>query len=1001
MKVLFSSCIPFLILTLVLFNQLSAQVPETIPAQIFHLDALLDPGSGSLDVEYDLEYLNNSTDTLYQLVFHIWANAFSKPGSAYGQQKLLFKETEFYFMDPDDRISYRFLQFSSGADFITYEQVGTDPDIIRVNLKDPLLPGAKSKVHADYRLAIPGFHSRLGTDGKIWQLAHWFPKPARYVDHQWKMIPYLELGEFIQDFANYQISLTLPDSFVVVSTGAPVDEATKSHRETALSRTKSGLRGLPADGGRRTWTFNADWVPDVALACSPYYFLEEEMFPLQDGRIVTGQTAYTINRKGGWKEDALSYVRQSTQFYDQHVGPYPWPYVSAVQGVKQFSGGMEYPMITYIQPGLPPSALDEVIAHEIGHNWFFGVLSTNERDYPWMDEGLNSYYDHRYSVSRRTNQSLDLPLDAEDWLVYGEAGKRLLPIPSEGIQHMYSEIDYQVGAYTIPSQALRVLEMLYGQEAVDQAFQAYYQKWAFGHPLPGDLQRVFEDELKAKLDWLFVEALSKPFVRDLSFGAVQQADQVYRITIKQSGLKGAPWALQQRQDLRNQTNWYPGFYGNDTTVLVQVDPAITSLSVHGGVPDLHPANDQFRIHGWPHRKSGWEIGIGAGIKNATAYKTYLLPILGLNVYDGFQLGLALHNQKVYYQPSGFFLGGLYGFKSEHLGYSAAAYQDIYLDGGPDLIRLGIKARSNSFFTFNELSLDYHRFNPYIEWQSRAEIRPGETHWRVGLYGWLIGRQSLDFNQNGYSISNQRDWDRIYSMRSSITRADALLPWSIRVDAEYQPYTSPQVKEAYLKTGIELKLASQFMHKRFVQFRVFVGGFPYNTRRNAGNVSNPYTRGSYALSFQGENDYRFEEPFFGRSEQTGFSSQQIFIREGGFKTALGPAFGQGQSNHLISAINVRSDLPLTINMPIQIYSDLGYWSDRTYLGTSKSFADQVWWDMGLQISLLDDRLQVFFPVFQNKNLNSLLEQRSPSYWSRITWSINLNLIQLPWDIPSLF
>lgn len=1001
MKVQFSFRIRSLILALVLFNPLGAQVPESLPAQIFQLDAYLDPASGSLDVEYDLQYQNTSPDTLHELVFHIWANAFSKPRSAYGRQKLLFKDSEFYFTDPEDRISYRFLQFSSGTDFLVHAQVGSDPDIVRVPLEDPLLPGATTTVHADYQLALPGFHSRLGTDGTIWQLAHWFPKPARYVDHQWMTIPYLELGEFIQDFANYRISLTLPDSFVVVSTGKPANEVTQSHREIALSRTKDGLPGLPSEASQRRWTFHAEWVPDVALACSPLYFLEEETFTLQDGRRVTGQSAYTIGGKTRWK-DALTYVRQSTQFYDQHVGPYPWPYVSAVQGVKEFSGGMEYPMITYIQPGLPPSALEEVIAHEVGHNWFFGVLSTNERDYPWMDEGLNSYYDHRYTITHHPPSTTGLNLDAEEWLIYGEAGKRLLPIPSEGIQYMFSEIDYQVGAYTIPSRALHLLEQLHGQEKVDQAFQAYYKKWAFNHPLPGDLQAVFEEELQTNLDWLFVDALSKPFVRDLSFENVSQIDQAYQITIQQCGLEGAPWSLHQQSDTSVQTVWYPGFYGRDTTVFVLANPETTSFSVHGGITDLHPANDQYRINGLTHKKSGWRPGFGLGILNATRFKTYVLPILGMNAYDGFQLGLALHNQKVYYQPSGFFLGGLYGFKSNQIGYTAAAYQDIYLDGGPDLIRLGIKARSNSFYSFHEENLSYHRFNPYIEWQTRAEIRPGETHFRVGVLGWVIGRQKLNFSQEVLYVDDDLAWDRILSMRSTITRTDALLPWSIHVDAEYQPYTDGFRREqSYLKTGIDLRIASQFMHKRYVRFRAFVGGFPYNTQRDAGNVSNPSTRGSYGLSFQGENDYRFEDPFFGRSEQTGFSSQQILIREGGFKTALGPAFGQGKSNHLISAINIRSDLPLAINLPIQIYSDLGYWSDRTYLGADKSFADQVWWDMGLQLSLLDDRIQVFFPVIQNKNLNALLEQRSSSYWSRITWAIDLNLIQLPWDFPSLF
>lgn len=1002
MKVQFSHCILLLILFVVSFVPLRAQIPETPPAQVYVLDAHLDPAAGTLDVEYDLRYRNVSRDTLYELIIHIWANAFSQPGSAFGKQKLMFDDAEFYFTKSSDRIQYRFLQFSEGPEFLKHEPVGPDPDIIRITLRSPLLPDGEVTLHADYQLGLPSFHSRLGTDGQIWQLAHWFPKPARYVDHQWMAIPYLELGEFIQDFATYRVSLTLPDSFVVVSTGAPADDATRQHRELALERSRNDVPGLSGKEGWRTWVFDAGWVPDVALACSPHYLLREEAFPLADGRVVIGQCAHTLHNHERWKE-ALTYVRQSTRFYDQHVGPYPWPYVSAVEAVKQFSGGMEYPMITYIQPGLPPSALEEVIAHEIGHNWFYGVLSTNERDQPWMDEGLNSYYDHRYTASHQSSRSMSLSVNPEDWLVYGEAGKRLLPIPADGVRHLHSEIDYQTGAYTIPSRALDLLEQLHGQDAVDQAFQGYYQRWKFDHPRPEDLQTSLESQFQIRLDWLFNEALSKPFVRDLSIREIKRIDNELQVRVKQRGLCGAPWALHQVKDPSSrETVWYPGFRGKDTTVFIVAGPDVKSLSVQGGVPDLHPANDQVRLNGWFPRKSGWGLGIGAGVIHATKFKTYILPVVGLNVYDGFQAGLALHNQKMYYQPAGFFAGGLYGFRSKRIGYTGSVYQDIYFRGGPDLIRLALKVRSAGYYAFGEETLSFHRFNPSIEWQSRAEMRTTETHWRVGLFGWLISRQKLDYSQEIPDVDDDLAWDRILSFRSTVTHRDPLLPWSIHFDAEYQPYTDGFRREqAYLKTGLELNLATQFMHKRFFRVRAFVGGFPYNTRREAGNVSNPSARGSFALSFQGVNDYRFEEPFIGRSEQTGFSSQQILIREGGFKTALGPAFGQGQSNHLISAINIRSDLPLGIRLPVQIYSDLGYWSDRTFLGQNASFSDQVWWDMGLQVSLLDDRLQVFFPVVQNNNLHTLLKQRGPSYWSRITWSINLNLIQLPWDFPSLF
>ena len=995
-----------LILYLALVRISSAQIPETEPPYSIHIRAELDPAARELAAEYDLRYTNQTPDTLHELVIHLWAQAFSSPLTAYGRQKRLFGDTEFYFLKDDQRIRYSFLQFSSGKTFLDIEQVGDDPDIVRIRLGEPLPPGEQVDLHADYHLALPGFHSRLGTDGTIWQLAHWFPKPARYVDHAWQAIPYLELGEFTQDFARYQVDLTLPDSFVVVATGEPADQATYELRELALETTRNGSSGMPErTGTRQTWSFKADWVPDMALACSAAFFLQDGLISLSDGRKARGQVAYLASEAKRW-ESAMDDVDRSIRFYDQHVGPYPWPFVTAVQGVREFSGGMEYPMLTYIQPGLPAGALEEVIAHEIGHNWFFGVLSTNEREYPWLDEGLNSYYDHRYTQSVRHGRSAFGSLDMEGWLLLGEAGKRLLPIPGHGIRDVYAEIDYQLGAYTIPTRNVQVLEDMYGTDAIDRAFQAYYSEWKFRHPGPEDLRRVFESSLQTDLSWLFDQAIHQPFSRDISIRSVRMRGDSLNVSICQKGTTGLPFRIRQLDgETVLSSHWSPGFTGRDTTLLLAPEGSVDLLSVRDGlIPDLRQINDLYRPFSNWHRPKLLGLGFGGGVTRAQTIRHYLLPVVGYNVYDGFQAGLALHNQGIYYQPSGYFLSGLYGFRSGQLGYTGALYRDIYLKEGPSLVRLGLKARSASYFTLlDDLRLRYHRFNPYVEWQTRAEIRRGETHWKAGLYGWLNGRETIRFGDTGPAgVDDALDWDRIIAFRSTVTRRDVLLPWMIHLDVEYQPYRDAlSISQAYLKTGLEARIAFPYMAKRYIRMRSYLGGFPYNTRREAGNVSNPSTRGSLALSFQGLNDYRFEETFIGRSEQTGTSSRQILLREGGFKTALGSAFGAGQSNNLIASVNLVGELPLPNWLPVQIYTDLGYWSDRTFLGRDKTFADQVWWDLGLQYSLFGDRIQFFLPLVQNQPLAELLDQRESSLLKRITWTVRLDIAQLPWDFPSLF
>ena len=164
------------------------------------------------------------------------------------------------------------------------------------------------------------------------------------------------------------------------------------------------------------------------------------------------------------------------------------------------------------------------------------------------------------------------------------------------------------------------------------------------------------------------------------------------------------------------------------------------------------------------------------------------------------------------------------------------------------------------------------------------------------------------------------------------------------------------------------------------------------------VSNDGSRGSFALAFQGHNDYRFEETFLDRNQYSTEGPRQVMLREGGFKTALGPAFAAGQSNDMILAVNLWSSLPfrLPLGIPLQPYFDAGFWSDNTPLGLNKTISNQIWWDFGLKLGFFGERMEIYVPLVQNKALGDLLQQQRQTFWNRITWSARFDLVRLPWS-----
>jgi hypothetical protein len=172
--------------------------------------------------------------------------------------------------------------------------------------------------------------------------------------------------------------------------------------------------------------------------------------------------------------------------------------VSVVQGPESFGGGMEYPTITVISPIHDSKTLDRVMAHEIGHNWFYGILGSNERLYPWMDEGLNSYYETKYGQKKDKNVD-DHAMQA--LLETSIVEKKDQPIKTAS-EH-FTETNYALVGYYKTSKWMELLEKQLGTQAFNRAMQEYYRRWQFKHPQPADLQKVLEEVSGTNLDSAF------------------------------------------------------------------------------------------------------------------------------------------------------------------------------------------------------------------------------------------------------------------------------------------------------------------------------------------------------------------------------------------------------------------------------------------------------------------------------------------------------------------
>ncbi len=465
----------------------------------YHIDVSLQDKDHTLDGFARIEYINRSPDTLRFIWFHLWPNAYKTDRTAFSDQLLENGNTSFYFSGADQKGYINRLGFKVNGTVAETEDHPQHIDIVKLLLPSPLPPGGSISITTPFHVKLPYNFSRGGHEGESYQVTQWYPKPAVYDAHGWHPMPYLDQGEFYSEFGSFDVKITVPENYVVAATGTLQEEKEKEWlkgREQytwvpgqVKEKNKYGqIRTVhilyPASAiATKTLTFRQDKIHDFAWFADKRFIVKQDTCLLPSGKIIQVGAYYTPAYRSAW-DSALTYAKAAVRFYSTAVGEYPYAVVSVVQGPGSFGGGMEYPTITVLSPYARGESLDGLIAHEIGHNWFYGALASNEREYPWMDEGINTYYERQYLEARYGRR-----YKGENELYYRQVISRNdqpIATPSE----RFSDINYGLIAYNKTADWLQYLAGTLPPGQLDAAIRHYYRQWQFRHPSPHDLQQA-------------------------------------------------------------------------------------------------------------------------------------------------------------------------------------------------------------------------------------------------------------------------------------------------------------------------------------------------------------------------------------------------------------------------------------------------------------------------------------------------------------------------------
>jgi hypothetical protein len=443
----------------------------------YKISVVLQDSTKMLDGEAIINYKNNSPDTLRFIWFHCWPNAYKNDRTAFSEQLLENGRTDFYFSEESKRGYMNRLLFKADGITTTLEDHPVEQDIIKVLLPKPLLPGTATQLEASFHVKLPYNFSRGGYVGQSVQATQWYPKPAVYDQWGWNTMPYLDQGEFYSGFGQYDVKITLPSRYRVAATGMAIS--------------------TDSANGIQTVHYIQDKVHDFAWFADPSFVVLHDTLQLPHKTVDVYAYYIPGEKKEHWL-NSIRFIKDALLTKSRWIGEYPYPVATVVEHPSATGGGMEYPTITLIGDPGNSKELDLLINHEVGHNWFYGILASNERVHPWLDEGLNSYYDQRYldlkygnqnSLQQKTKGFMDkrIPEDQEALLLESVCrAKKDQPIfvPSQ----TFSSLNYGLIAYTKTAQWLQKVEKKAGTVAFDSMMRRYYDQWQFKHPNPADFK---------------------------------------------------------------------------------------------------------------------------------------------------------------------------------------------------------------------------------------------------------------------------------------------------------------------------------------------------------------------------------------------------------------------------------------------------------------------------------------------------------------------------------
>jgi len=999
-----------LCIALFAFNPLWCQQTYFQQEVNYKINVSLNDKEHTLSAFEEIQYINNSDKGLDYIYFHLWPNAYKDNSTALAKQLLEHNRTEFYFSKKEERGFIDSLDFKVNDKLVKWEYDKENPDICKLILNETLRSLDTIKITTPFFVKIPDAKfSRLGHTGQAYFITQWYPKPAVYDNAGWHPMPYLDQGEFYSEFGSFDVSITLPKNYLLSATGDRINAAeeedflnnkvgetltrmdNKDYRENDMAFPESSKE-------LKTIRFKQFRVHDFAWFADKRFNVIHDQIQLPGNHRTIDTWVFFTNKNFELWKDAVVYVNESTIFYSYLNGDYPYNHVTAVDGTIMAGGGMEYPNITVIGDMSNAFDLDITIAHEVGHNWFYGILGSNERDYPAMDEGLNSFYELRYMRAKYPQRKLiefmgkdstfrlfganKIPYWREKEAAYFYSAKSRTDQPINTHSQDFTSINYGSIVYAKTAIVFDYLMDYMGEEALDKAMQFYFEQFKFKHPTPTDLAKTLSYFSGIDLNWFTQHLMNSDDKIDYKMKHVRRnEDGSYSLKIKNKTTSATPINVYGFKNGKPVgVVWFNGFTGTRTVGFPAADIDYFKIDGMERMPDINRKNNFIRTEGLFKKSKPLQVNFLTKLEDPMKNQLNYLPIVGANFYNGPMLGIAFHNFSLYQKKFEYQIAPFFAFNTlTPTGFAEFNY-NLYPKPLFRQITLGAKVKSFShdmFDTrtlnqtldknFSDLYLNYIKVAPFISF----EIKKKKATSPVTQ---LIKYTNNNLFIDSLNTANYPSFDILGPVKKqtfSFVNELSYILVNKRIINPYDLKFSLQHNSSMAKVSATFKYKYLLSKRYDIDVRLFAGTFI---------AGSDFEKGPFAFRMSGHNgyqDYLFNSNFIARNEYQGLGFSQFAEEDGAIKTWT----PLGQTTEWLASINLKS--PRIFILPVRVYLDAGVCDGRALL------TDKFLYSAGINITVMKDIVDIYIPFAYSSDIQKTLELNNVDFWQRIRFTFNIH------------